>query len=162
MKPLNAAPVTVNEALSPGAKPSFTDPPLKVPEAPVINPKSKTTFVKLVPGTVPRAASEKVKLDERLGACIPVNPLRPEALALPVGGKSYPMPVIVDVDPGDVMFDVFVIVKVKVLVCELNSQTTVAVEALPVSAPTIVIVSARALLTRNMVMLKAPANMSSL
>ena len=52
-----------------------------------------------------------------------------QALALPMGGRSKPMPVIVDVEPGCVMADVFVIVKVNVLVCELNSQTTVAVEA---------------------------------
>jgi hypothetical protein len=76
----------VNEALSPGNNPSFTDPPLKVPELPVINPKSRTALLKR--GTVPRSASEKVKLDDRLGACDPVNPLSPEALALPVGGKS--------------------------------------------------------------------------
>ena len=126
MKPLNAAPVTVNDALSPGAKPSFVEPPEKLPEGPVVKPKSSTTL--LNPGTVPRSASEKLKVELRLGACAPVNPLRPEALALPSGGKSYPMPVIVDVDPGNVMFDVFVMVKVRVFVCELNSQTTVAVD----------------------------------
>jgi hypothetical protein len=38
------------------------------------------------------------------------------------------MPVMVDVEPGWVMLEVLVIVKVNVLVCELNSQTTVAVE----------------------------------
>src|SRR5689334_4326751 len=53
------------------------------------------------------------------------------------------MPVIVDVDPGDVMADVLVMVKVKVFVCELNSQTTVAVEAWPELTPVMVIVSAR-------------------
>ena len=52
------------------------------------------------------------------------------------------MLVIVDVDPGCVMADVLVIVKVKVLVCALNSQTTVAVEKSPLSEPVIVIVSA--------------------
>jgi hypothetical protein len=57
-----------------------------------------------------------------------VKPFNPEALALPNGGKSKPIPVIVEVDPGCVMAEVFVIVKVNVLVCELNSQTTVAVE----------------------------------
>ena len=161
MKPVNAAPVTVNEALSPGSNPSLVEPPAKFPEGPVINPKSRTTLVKLVPGTVPSAASENVKLDERLGACIPVNPLRPELLALPLGGKSKPMPVIVDVDPGEVMADVFVIVNVNVLVCELKLHTTVAVEACPVSAPTIVIVSARAELTRHAVTIKVLAKMSS-
>jgi hypothetical protein len=131
----------VNEALSPGASPSFGLPPLKLPEFPVMKAKSSTAELK--PGTVPRAASEKVKLEDKLGACIPVKPFNPEALALPIGGKSYPIPVIVEVDPGDVMFEVFVIVKVKVFVCELNSQTIVAVEAWPVSEPTIEIVSAR-------------------
>jgi hypothetical protein len=53
------------------------------------------------------------------------------------------MPVIVEVDPGCVMADVFVIVKVKVFVWELNSQTTVAVENWPESTPVTVIVSAR-------------------
>ena len=57
-----------------------------MPELPVIKPKSRTALLKR--GTVPRSASEKVKLDDRLGACDPVNPLSPEALALPVGGKS--------------------------------------------------------------------------
>lgn len=52
------------------------------------------------------------------------------------------MPVIVDVEPGDVIADVFVMVKVNVLVCELNSQTTVAVEAWPEFTPVIVSVSA--------------------
>ena len=92
-------------------------------------------------GTVPNAPSEKVKFDDKLGACMPVNPFNPEALALPSGGKSYPIPVMVEV-PGEV----FVIVKVNVLVCELNSQTIVAVEAWPVSEPTIEIVSARAVI----------------
>ena len=49
---------------------------------------------------------------------------------------------IVDVEPGCVMLDVFVMVNVNVLVWELNSQTTVAVEACPVEVPTIEIVSA--------------------
>ena len=115
----------------------------------------------MAPGTFPRSASEKVNVEERLGACMPVNPLRPELLALPVGGKSKPMPVIVDVEVGDVMADVFVIVNVKVLVCELNSQTTVAVEACPLVAPTIVIVSARAVPTRNAVTIRALARMRS-
>jgi hypothetical protein len=96
-------------------------------------------------GTLPRAASEKLNVDERLGACIPVKPFSPEALAFPVGGKSKPMPVIVEVDPGDVIADVLVMVKVNVLVCELNSQTTVAVESCPELTPTMVIVSARTL-----------------
>src|SRR5690349_381193 len=55
------------------------------------------------------------------------------------------MPVIVDVEPGCVMADVFVIVKVNVLVCELNWQTTVAVEAWPELTPVTVMVSARTL-----------------
>jgi hypothetical protein len=84
-----------------------------------------------------------VKLAVRLGACIPEKPFNPEALAFPNGGKSKPMPVIVDVEPGCVICEVFVIVKVKVLVMELNSQTTVAVENWPESTPTIVMVSAR-------------------
>ena len=57
-----------------------------------------------------------------------MKPFKPEALAFPSGGKSKPMPVIVDVDPGVVIAEVFVIVKVSVLVVESNSQTTVAVE----------------------------------
>ncbi|HLM24332.1 MAG TPA: hypothetical protein VK274_04705, partial [Pyrinomonadaceae bacterium] len=52
---------------------------------------------------------------------------------------------IVDVEPGWVIADVFVIVKVNVFVCELNSQTTVAVENWPESTPVTVIVSARTL-----------------
>ena len=77
----------------------------------------------------------KVKVDDRLGACDPVKPFNPEALAFPSGGKSKPIPVIVEVDPGCVIAEVFVIVKVNVLVCELNSQTTVAVENWPESTP---------------------------
>jgi hypothetical protein len=57
-----------------------------------------------------------LKVELKLGAWLPVKPLRPLALALPVGGKSYPIPVMVDVDPGVVMADVLVIVNVKVLV----------------------------------------------
>src|SRR5690349_4510950 len=53
------------------------------------------------------------------------------------------MPVIVEVEPGCVIADVFVIVKVNVFVWELNSQTTVAVEAWPELTPEMVIVSAR-------------------
>lgn len=87
MNPLKAAPVTVNEADSPGRRPSFGLPPLKVPPGPVVKPKSSTVELK-PPGTLPRSASEKLKVDERLGACEPVKPLRPEALALPPGGKS--------------------------------------------------------------------------
>ena len=146
VKPVNAAPETVNEALSPGNKPSFTDPPAKL--GPVIKPKSSTTELKPA-GTLPKSPSEKVKFDDRLGACIPVNPFSPDALALPTGGKSKPMPVIVEVDPGCVMADVFVIVKVKVFVCELNSQTTVAVEAWPEFTPEMVIVSARTVTLAN-------------
>ena len=148
VKPVNAAPLTVNEALSPGSKPSFTDPPAKLPEGPVVKPKSSTTLLKPA-GRFPKSPSEKVKFDDRLGACMPVKPFSPEALALPSGGKSKPMPVIVDVDPGCVMADVFVIVKVKVFVCELNSQTTVAVEAWPELTPEMVIVSARAVALAN-------------
>ena len=77
---------------------------------------------------MPAAASVNTKFADRLGACIPVNPFSPEALAFPNGGKSKPIPVIVEVDPGVVMAEVLVIVKVNVFVCELNSQTTVAVE----------------------------------
>ena len=131
VNPEKAAPVTVNEALSPGASPSFGEPPLKLPEFPVMKPKSSTA--ELNPGTVPRAASEKVKFADKLGACMPVKPFNPEALALPRGGKSNPIPVIVEV-PGDV----FVIVKVKVFVCELKLQTTVAVAACPEFTPEMV------------------------
>ena len=81
-----------------------------------------------------------MKFDDRLGACDPVKPFNPEALAFPSGGKSKPMPVIVEVDPGVVIAEVFVIVKVNVLVWELNSQTTVAVENWPESTPTTEIV----------------------
>ena len=95
--------------------------------------KPKSSTVELKPaGTLPRSASEKVKFEDKLGACMPVKPFNPEALALPPGGKSNPIPVIVEVDPGDVMAEVFVTVKLKVLVCELKSQTIVAVEAWPV------------------------------
>jgi hypothetical protein len=139
VNPLKAAPVTVNEALSPGAKPSPTVPPVK--EGPVVKPKSSTTEFKPA-GTFPKSASENVKVEPRLGACDPVKPLRPLALALPVGGKSNPIPVIVDVDPGVVMADVFVTVNVKVFVWELNSHTTVAVARFPVCTPTMVMVSA--------------------
>src|ERR1051326_8476619 len=55
------------------------------------------------------------------------------------------MPVIVEVEPGCVIADVFVIVKVNVFVWELNSQTTTAVEAWPELTPEMVIVSARTL-----------------
>jgi hypothetical protein len=57
-----------------------------------------------------------VKFEDRLGACDPVKPSNPEALAFPAGGRSKPMPVIVEVDPGVVIAEVFVIVKVKVFV----------------------------------------------
>jgi hypothetical protein len=129
VSPENAVPVTVNEALSPGASPSFGLPPVKL--GPVMKAKSNTFELKFA-GTLPTFASEKVKFADKLAACMPVKPFNPEELALPPGGKSNPIPVIVEVDPGDVMFEVFVTVKVKVLVCELNSQTIVAVEAWPV------------------------------
>src|ERR1051325_465293 len=87
VNPVNAAPETVNEALSPGNKPSFTEPPVKVPEGPVVKPKSRTTLLKPA-GTFPRSASEKLKFDDRLGACMPVKPFNPEALAFPSCGKS--------------------------------------------------------------------------
>ena len=128
---------------------------MKLPELPVMKPKSSTA--ELNPGTVPRAASEKVKFADKLGACMPVKPFSPEALALPKGGKSNPIPVIVEV-PGDV----FVTVKVKVLVCELNSQTIVAVEAWPVSLPTIVIVSARAVIPALAITTSAATEKTSL
>src|SRR5215216_3147363 len=141
VNPVNAAPETVNEALSPGSKPSFTEPPLKSPDGPVRNAKSNTVELKPC-DTFPTSASEKVKFADRLGACMPVKPFSPEVLALPAGGKSKPIPVIVDVDPGVVMAEVFVMVKVKVFVWELNSHTTVAVENWPESTPVTVIVSA--------------------
>ena len=59
---------------------------------------------------------------------------------------------IVDVEPGCVMFDVFVMVNVNVLVWELNSQTTVAVEACPVETPTIWMVSALTELVAALIM----------
>ena len=52
---------------------------------------------------------------------------------------------IVEVDPGDVIAEVLVMVKVNVLVCELNSQTTVAVDNCPELTPEMVMVSARTL-----------------
>jgi hypothetical protein len=75
-----------------------------------------------------------------------VKPFNPDPLALPVGGKSNPIPVIVEVDPGCVICEVFVIVNVNVFGAELNSQTTVAVENWPESTPVIVIVSALAVI----------------
>ena len=68
VNPVNAAPVTVNEALSPGNSPSFTEPPLKLPEGPVVKPKSSTTLLKPA-GTFPKAPSEKLKVEDKLGAC---------------------------------------------------------------------------------------------
>ena len=115
VNPANADPETVNDALSPGANPLFTEPLLKFPELPVRNPKSSTALLNPC-GTLPRAASENVKVDDRLGACVPVKPFNPEALAFPSGGKSKPIPVIVEVDPGCVIAEVFVIVKVNVFV----------------------------------------------
>ena len=64
------------------------------------------------------------------------------------------MPVIVEVEPGDVIADVLVIVKVKVLVCELNSQTTVAVENWPDWAPTTLMVSALTVTALNKIRAK--------
>jgi len=115
VNPVKAAPDTINEALSPGSSPSLTEPPEKLPLGPVIKPKSSTAELNPC-GTFPRSASEKVKVAERLGACLPVKPLRPEALALPAGGRSNPIPVTVDVEPGWVMFEVFVIVNINVFV----------------------------------------------
>jgi hypothetical protein len=131
----------MKDALSPGRRPSFTEPPEKLPLFPVMNPKSSTAELKPC-GTFPRSASEKMKFDDRLGACEPVKPFSPEALAFPRGGRSKPIPVMVEVEPGCVMADVFVMVKVNVFVCELNSHTTVAVENWPLSTPAMVIVSA--------------------
>lgn len=66
--PAKAAPLTVNEALSPGSSPRFTCPPEKL--LPVIKAKSSTTGGGLPNpcGTVPSSPSLKVKSDERLGA----------------------------------------------------------------------------------------------
>jgi hypothetical protein len=64
-----------------------------------VNPKSSTTLFNPA-GTLPRSASEKLNDEVKLGACDPVKPFSPEALALPVGGRSYPIPVIVDVEAG--------------------------------------------------------------
>lgn len=141
VKPVKAAPLTVNDALSPGNNPSLTEPPAKLPDGPVKNAKSSTTELNPA-GTLPTSPSENVNVELKLGACMPVNPFNPEALALPTGGKSKPIPVIVEVDPGCVMADVLVMVNVNVLVAELNAQTTVAVEAFPLFVPVIVIVSA--------------------
>src|ERR1043165_6199092 len=53
------------------------------------------------------------------------------------------MPVMVDVEPGWVMPEVLVIVKVNVLVCELKLETTVAVDVRPELSPVTVMVSAQ-------------------
>lgn len=55
----------------------------------------------------------------------------------------------VDVEPGVEIADVFVMVNVNVLVCELNSHTTVAVEKFPESTPTMFTVSALAVAALN-------------
>jgi hypothetical protein len=158
VNPVNAAPVTVNDALSPGSNPSLTDPPLKLPEGPVVKPKSSTT--ELNPeGTFPRFASEKTKVDARLGACEPVKPFKPALLAFPVGGRSKPMPVMVAVEPG---CEVLVTVNVNVLVCELNVHTTIAVENWPDPTPAIVIVSARETVAATIRTAKDPKEKSSL
>jgi hypothetical protein len=60
----------------------------------------------------------------------------------------------VDVEPGWVMADVFVIVNVRVLVCALNSQTIVAVEKPPLSTPTMLTVSALAVAALNRIKAK--------
>src|SRR6185436_6693815 len=108
VNPAKAAPEIMNDALSPGRRPSFTEPPLKLPLGPVVNPKSSTTLLN-PSGRLPTSPSEKMKLDVKLGAWEPVKPLRPEALALPSGGRSKPIPVMVEVEPGCVIADVFVI-----------------------------------------------------
>ena len=159
--PVNATPVTVNDALSPGSNPSATDPPLKLLEGPVVKPKSSTTLLSAT-GTFPRSASEKLKLDERVGAWDPVKPFKPEAFAFPTGGRSKPIPVMVAVEPGCVIAEVLVIVKVNVLVCELNSQTTVAVEDCPELMPVIVIVSARETVAATLRTAKDPKEKNSL
>jgi hypothetical protein len=140
VKPVNPAPLTVKLALSPGRRPSLTSPPAKVPLTPVTKPKSRTLAN---PGTAPRSASENEKFEDSEGACMPVNPFSPEALALPSGGRSNPIPVMVDVLPGSVIADVFVIVKVNVFVWLLNSHTVVAVDDWPDDTPTMSMVSAR-------------------
>ena len=73
---------------------------------------------------------------------------------MPRGGKSKPMAVIVEVEPGDVIAEVLVIVKVNVLVCELNSQTTVAVENWPEPTPTTLMVSALTVTALNKIRAK--------
>lgn len=133
-----------------------------MPELPVMKPKSSTAVAPNPCGTFPRSASEKVNDELRLGACIPVKPFSPEGLALPSGGKSKPMAVMVEVEPGNVIWDVFVMVNVSVLVCALNSQTTVAVEACPLSTPTMVMVSACAVAETNAKTLTALKVMKSL
>lgn len=125
VSPAKPAPVTVNVADSPGRRPSFTEPPEKLPLLPVMNPKSSTAELNPC-DTLPRSASEKVKVEKALGVCDPEKPLRPEALAFPMGGRSKPMPVMVEVEPGCVIADVLVMVNVKVP--PVNVQTTVAVE----------------------------------
>jgi hypothetical protein len=81
--------------------------------------------------------------DDRLEACDPekpFNPADPPPLASKSPGtKSNPIPVIVDE-----LGDVFITVNVKVLVCELKVHSTVAVEAVFDSTPTMKTVSARA------------------
>src|SRR5262245_59777484 len=63
----------------------------------------------------------------------------------------------VEVDPGCVMAEVLVTVKVKVLVCALNSQTTVAVEKLPLCTPSLNTVSACALTEKHAMRATAPS-----
>ena len=60
------------------------------------------------------------------------------------------------------MAEVLVIVKVKVLVCELNSHTTVAVENCPDPTPAIVIVSARETVAATARTAKDPKEKNSL
>jgi hypothetical protein len=161
VNPVNAAPVMMNDALSPGDNPRFGEPPLKLPEGPVVKPKSST--LELNPeGTFPRFASEKSKVDERLGACDPLKPFNPEALAFPTGARSKPTPVMVAVEPGCVIAEVLVSVNMNVLVCELNSQTTKAVENWPDPTPAIVIVSARETVAATVRTAKDPKEKSSL
>jgi hypothetical protein len=93
---------------------------------------------------------------------MPVKPFKPELLAFPTGGRSKPILVIVAVEPGCVIADVLVIVNVNVLVCELNSQTTAAVENCPEFTPEIVIVSARETVAATLRIAKEPKEKNSL
>jgi hypothetical protein len=68
----------------------------------------------------------------------------------------------VAVEPGCVIAEVLVIVNKIVLVCGLNSHTTVAVENCPELTPEIVIVSARETVAATLRTAKEPKEKNSL